>query len=478
MTMRRQRSGLAFTGALTAALCAGCAHYTPMTAPKMAAPEAWRGQSTAAHVDTQWWTRFGDPALVALVNEALEKNADVRIAATRMREARASVEVQRSQALPSLDLVAGGGRSRTISPATGHAFDATAHQSQFQAAYEVDLWGRIDASIASSEASLVSAAAQSDAVALSMAAAVADLYISLVRVDAQLEIARRTLRTREQTADLMRNQTARGQVSELESAQSEAEKFNTAQSIPLLIQTRERLIASLNVLLDRAPGDIQRGTLAGIPALAGRAPAGIPSELVRRRPDIFAAEADLVASDAQLAAARAQLLPSIRLTASFGRAGSSVLHDGPFTVWGLGGSILAPIFSGDRLQAQVRAADARRDRALLSYRRTVITAFSEVETQLSALENANAQLAAAKSEQDALTNALRVAKRRYQAGYASFLDELFSERNLFLAQQNVATLNGNVLQAEVALYKALGGGWVAGYEFASPVASAGARDAR
>lgn len=445
--------------AFAAAVLAGCAKYVPPEPPLVPPPDQWSRATGSASVDSQWWMRFGDPQLNGLVAEALAKNVDIRLAASRLREARAVASIQGASQLPTLDLAATGARARTISPVNGLPYEATSHQTQFQASYELDVWGRVDATVEGAKAATLSAAAQRDAVALSIVATLADTYFSLLRVDAQLAIARQTLGTRERSLALMRSRELRGQSSALERAQSEAELHNTAQAIPALTQTRERLLASLNVLLMRPPGDIRRGVLKDLLMKPELPPGGLPSELLRRRPDIYAAEADLMASDAQLAAARAQLLPSMRITGTLGRAGSTILHSGPFTVWSLGGSVLAPIFNGGRLRAQVTIADTHRERALFVYERAVMSAFSEVETQLGGLENTEAQLLSARAEEAALKDALRIATRRYQAGYASFLDQLLAERNLFLAEQNVAALSAGVFQAEVALYRALGGGW-------------------
>lgn len=176
-------------------------------------------------------------------------------------------------------------------------------------------------------------------------------------------------------------------------------------------------------------------------------------------PDIASAERQVAAADAQLAAARAQLLPSLRLSASFGRVGSSVLQGDPFSVWSLGGSVPAPTFNGGRLRSLAAASASRRDQALIAYQRSVLVALSEVETQLAAVARQADQLAQLRAQRDAAQEALRIAGRRYYEGYASYLEELVAQRDLFAVEQGVLDLHAGWLSAQVGLYRALGGGW-------------------
>jgi NodT family efflux transporter outer membrane factor (OMF) lipoprotein len=189
---------------------------------------------------------------------------------------------------------------------------------------------------------------------------------------------------------------------------------------------------------------------------------GVPSSLVRRRPDIAAAESQVAASDAQFAAARAQMLPSVQLGGEIGRVGSTIFRNGPFSIWAIGGSVLAPIFNGDRLQAQADVAGSRLDEAILAYRKTVVNAFVEVEDQLAALGYVREQERQAEEQRTAVAEALRIARNRYREGYASYLEELDAQRTLFTAEQTVAQLRADLLTAHVNLYRALGGGWSPG----------------
>ncbi|MDM0065838.1 efflux transporter outer membrane subunit [Variovorax sp. J31P207] len=459
-----RRGAGALAAALGAALWLSACSSVP-TAPTLAAtvPSAWQAAAAAAQhgapVQSGWWSAFGDPVLDGLVRQALAHNTDLRAAAARVAEARALADVQHAAAWPTLDFGLGGQRSRSISAASGKPYVSNVLQPQFQAAYEVDLWGRVASLGQAADALVLSSEDTRDSAALSVAATTAASYINLRALDARLEVARQTLAARQSALELARSRQQRGYSSELETAQSEAEYRATAQAIPQLELAIVRQEHVLNLLTGAAPAPVPRG----LPLVELRMPelpgTGLPSELLRRRPDLASAEAQLAATDAQLAAARAQLLPSLHLGATLGSISSTALTGDPFKLWSLGGSVLAPIFDGGRLQAQVRASDARRDLALAGYEKVVLTAFAEVEDQLAAVGDLGRQGQQAEAQRVALQEAVRVATNRYREGYASYLDELDAQRNLFSAQQAELQLRADQLAAQVGLYRALGGGW-------------------
>ncbi|MCI0570015.1 MAG: TolC family protein, partial [Myxococcaceae bacterium] len=243
-----------------------------------------------------------------------------------------------------------------------------------------------------------------------------------------------------------------------ELTQAEAELEAAAQRVPALELAIRRQENALRVLTGEVPGPIERGSALDALSLP-TVPAGLPSELLRRRPDIAQAEAQLAASDANLAAARAQFLPQVRLGASLSALVSSALRYDPITLWNLGGSILAPIFNGGRLQAQADAAAARRDQAAWAYRGVTLTAFAEVESGLEAVQRLEQQGEHARAQRDVLARSLRLAHNRYTAGYASYLEELDAQRGLLSAQLAVIQIAESQLSATVSLYQALGGGW-------------------
>ncbi|MEA3156226.1 MAG: outer membrane protein multidrug efflux system, partial [Betaproteobacteria bacterium] len=270
--------------------------------PAVVAPERWLAASGSAHVEREWWVGFGDPVLTRLIDEALVRNLDVRQSAARVAEARALSDAQSASALPSLDFAGVAQRSRSVHPVTGRPYLSNVAQPQIVAAYEIDVWGRIDALIVAARTDAESLTAARDAVTLSVSAGVASSYFNLLNIDAQLELAHRTLQSRERSLALMRSREAGGYGGSLESAQAEAELRATAQVIPQLERAAQRQEQALSILLARNPGAVERGkTLQGI-TVRGLPDAGVPSELLRRRPDVASAELQVASADARLRA--------------------------------------------------------------------------------------------------------------------------------------------------------------------------------
>ncbi|WP_363799768.1 efflux transporter outer membrane subunit [Lysobacter firmicutimachus] len=451
---RRRWFGLAAGVALLSA-CAG----VPAPPERPEPPAAWRDAPGAGiAVQRDWWRGYNDPVLAELVERALRDNTDLRVAAARVAEARALLAAQGAAQWPSLDLAVSATRSRSLA-ASGRAVVSEVTQPQFQAAFEVDLWGRLDALTDAARANLLASETGADAVRLGIAAAVAQAYLGLRAGDARLAVAQRTLASREGALKVAQRRFDTGYSSRLELAQAQAEYRATTQVVPQLQLAIRRQEDALSVLLGRAPQAVPRGLALGDIAAPALPDAGMPSQLLRRRPDIAQAEAQVAAADAGLAAARAQLLPTLRLTGSLGQLESSLLHNDPIHLWSVGGSVLAPLFNRGRLRAQVDASAARRDQAVLGYQKTVLTAFAEVEDALAAIARLREQGEQAEQQRQALAEALRIAHNRYNEGYASYLEELDAQRNLFNAELTVLQLRGEALAAEVNLYKALGGGW-------------------
>ena len=421
------------------------------------APPAWRttldGQAPLAR---DWWNGFGDPVLSQLVNAALAGNLDIATAASRVQEARAQEALARSQQFPSLDLAVPVSRSRTLN-AFGSPSATTTTQPVFQAAYEVDLFGRIADQVQAARASSEAGEAAHDAAALAVAAATATGYITLRSLDARLQIVQDTVKARSEALRLAHDRALAGYTSDLEWRQAEAEYESAAQQVPQLRLSIERQEHALALLTGRAPADVPRG-LPLAQLTPPPVPAGLPSELLRRRPDIAQAERPLAAADATLASARAQFLPSLRLTANVGELIVSPLPD-PVRIWSLGASILAPIFNGGRNQSQVDTAAARREQALYGYQRTVLTALREVEDNLSTLVHTRAQRVHLQAQRAALADALFHAGRRYRAGYSSYLEQLDAQRGVLAADLAVIQAMADELNALVALSQAMGGGW-------------------
>ena len=442
-------------------LAAACAPAIPPLPPGSAVipPAGWRtAAGPTATLQQGWWRLFGDTVLDALVGRALANNSDVAIAVARVQEARAQEALARSQLLPSLDLGLGATRQRSVGP-LGTPTTSTAIQPVFQAAYEVDLFGRIGNQVEAARQGFLASEAARDAAALSVAAATATGYITLRALDARLTIAQTTLTDRAEAVRIARNRARVGYTSDLEMRQAEADYAATAQLVPQLQLAISREEDALSVLVGSNPFPIPRGR--DIRAIARPAvPDTLPSELLRRRPDIAETEFTLAASDATLAAAQAQFLPQINLSATAGSVISSALGN-PVTIWSIGGSVLEPIFNGGRNRANFSTAEARREQAAFSYRRTVLNAFREVEDNLAAVQRLREQRADLEAQSAALTSAVQHARNRYEAGYSSYLEQLDAQRALLTAELALVQTEADQLNAIVGVFQATGGGWSA-----------------
>jgi NodT family efflux transporter outer membrane factor (OMF) lipoprotein len=444
-----------------AALLAGCRiAVPPAPQPTLVVPPAWHTQvGPGAPVERDWWRAFNDPALDRLVAQALARNNDVRTAQSRLQEYRARIQVARAAEEPSLSVGFNPSRARVIGP-FGAPIYSTAMQGAFQAAYEIDPWGRTANLTEAARLDYATQQAAADATALSVAANTASGYLNLRGLDAQLALARATLASRQRSLDLARRQFEVGYSSRLELSQAEAEYRATAGVVPQLERSIAQQENALDVLVGANPGPVERGTeLAGlnVPAIQP----GLPSELLRRRPDIASAESAVAAADASLAAARDQMLPSLRLTASLGAYATSLpdLLSSPTKLWSVGGSVLAPLFDAGRLRAQAQISASLRDRAVFAYEAAVRNAFADTENALSAVRRLREQLDEAEARRVATAEVLRIAHNRYRNGYSSYLEELDAQRNAFSAENTVLQLRAAWLQAHVDLYRALGGGW-------------------
>jgi len=440
---------------------AGCMIAEPPVPPQASVAPApqWRTVTDApagSRVDAEWWRTYGDPVLTALVERTIANNTDIATAAARVREA-AAVERQASaQLLPTASAGAVGARSKSLT-AFGTTSVVSSIEPQAQVAWQVDLFGRLgDLSGAARERYLASEAAR-DAATLSVSAATASGYIILRGLDARLQVARATMTGRAEALRLARSRARAGYTSDLELTQAQAEYEATAQIVPQV----ERAIAtqenSLSVLLGDNPRAIERGAALSEIALPV-VPAGLPSDLLRRRPDIAQAERLLAASDRTLSAQRKAYLPNVQLSGSAGILAATGLADAK-SLFSIGGSVLAPIFDGGRARFAADAAAAQRDQAAFAYRGAVLTAFQEVENALATLDRLAMEATHIRGQRDALAAVLKHATNRYRAGYADYLTQLDAQRGLLAAELALVQNEADRLSATVALYRALGGGW-------------------
>lgn len=452
--MMRRSFALAATTAITLSACAPTLQDASLGAA-VAPPADWRTSlEVTAPVEADWWASFGDPQLSQLVERARAANPDVQVALARVEEARATELASRGFLLPSLGAGVEGGVQREVSP-FGQAQTTVAAQPAFRASYELDLFGKNAARVDAAEAGVAASAAAAEAARLSVSAAAASGYITLLALDRRLSVLEETLVARHEAVKFARDRAEVGYTSQLPLRQAEAEYQATAQLVPQLQAQIARQENALSVLTGTLPGAIERGgTLEQL--IQPPAPAALPSELLRRRPDVAAAEYRIAATDAQMRVARTDFLPSIDLGAAAGLVLSDLLAD-PVGVWSLGGSILAPIFQGGRLQAQLDGATAQRDQAAWAYRSTVLDAFREVEDRMAVLANLKEQEVALEAQRVAVADALRHARNRYRAGYTPYIEQVDAQRALLGVELSLVQVKTDELNALVGLYQSVGG---------------------
>ena len=421
----------------------------------VSAPSEWRTHiSNAGRIDELWWLSFGDPMLAQLVEEARTHNPDISLAAARVAEARATEQVSRSLLQPSIGVGVEAVARREVSP-FGRAQESLAVLPAFRVSYEVDVFGKNRARVDAAEANVAASKAAEESARLSVTAASASGYVTLLALDARLAVLKQTLQSRAEALKFARDRAEVGYTSQLELRQAQAEYEATAQQIPQVetqIARQENAVAVLTGIL---PATITRGgDLAGLAQPA--TPLILPSDLLRRRPDVAAAEYRMAAADAQMRSARAQFMPSINLGASAGVALSDLLSN-PVSIWSIGGSVLAPIFQGGRLQGQFDVATAQRDQAAWAYRATALNAFREVEDRMIGLKKLDEQQVSLFGQQAAVSEVVRHTRNRYRAGYISYIEQLDAERALLSIELALVQLRADRLNMLISLYQAVGG---------------------
>ncbi len=447
---------------------AGCMVGPDYIRPATDNPITWRLEEQAAKdtANTTWWHQFNDPVLNQLIDEALKQNLDLKIATARIEEYTGRFWVGRSGLFPQIGANADAGRSRASedgpAPLSSQVENpANFYQGGFSASWEIDIWGKLRRATEASRADLLATEEARQAVILSLVSAVASGYITLRDLDKQLEIAVQTAKIRKDAYELFKLRFEGGVISELELNQVKSEYEQALATIPQIQKQVAFQENALSQLLGRNPTPIARGKSMDelmLPAV----PAGLPSDLLEKRPDIRQAEQNLVAANARIGVARAQYFPTISLTGLFGWASGdlSELITGSAQVWSWGGTLVAPIFTGGRIQGQVKAAEAIQQQLLFNYQNTIKTAFREVEDALVDQRRTREQLAAQQRQVDALREYARFARLRYDNGLTSYIEVLDAERSLFSVELSYAQTQGVLFSSLVNLYKAMGGGWV------------------
>lgn len=456
---------------------AGCG-LTPYERPGVEVPQAWRGeaQTDRSLVERPWGELFADPELTALIETALAGNRDLRIAAERIELARARYGIERSYLFPSV--VGDAAYTRQRQPAAGLDENVTSSVTSVGLAvptWEIDLWGRVRAATQVAYRDLLASTENRRAFEVSLIAEVSNAYLALLELDAQIETALNTVKTRSESLRVVRSRFEGGVVSGADLAQAESNLATAERTVVLLQGQRMRAENGLSVLLGRNPGPIARARKLGDYPATPTLPAGIPAQLLERRPDILAAEQQLIGAQANIDAARKAYFPAISLTGFLGFASPELdaLLEGDRYAWSVTPAITAPIFTAGRLRSNVEAAQAQQRIALEQYLGSVQNAFREVDDALSLYEQSRKEREALERVVKANRERLRLADLRYRGGVTIYLEVLLAEQDLFDSELQLVQVTRNVYSSVVQLYAALGGGWQpAAPAAAAPVPSA------
>ncbi len=487
MPQRNKRDGggvgcLGLGWLLVAFLVSGCAVGPNFVPPRAQVPETWNAQEVAGQAPdskttiepaqlTGWWRAFRDPILTSLVETAISTNLDLRQAHARIRQARAARGIAGSGLWPQVDAQAFFERSSSASAtltssgpvvASGPAF-RDLFQVGLDASWELDIFGGTRRELEAATADLQAAVEDKRGVLVTLVGEVGTTYVSLRGLQQQLAIARQNLTVQEKTARIIRKRYEAGFASRLDVENAEAQVKTTAAQIPVLEANARSAIYSLGVLLGQPPGTLESvlSRAHPIPTTPPEIPVGLPSDLLRRRPDIRRAEAQLHAATARIGVAVADLFPRFFLTGRAGLAARdiSLLGSTNSRFWAFSPSVSWPIFAGGRIRWNIELQNALQEQAFLTYQQTVLTALKDVETALIAYAKEQEHRQALSEAVAHNRQAVDLAMKLYLAGKSDFLNVLTAQRTLFLNEEALAQSNRNLAVDLVALYKALGGGW-------------------
>lgn len=453
-----------FAGAaLLSACAAGPDYQTPTagvaeTGPFVAAAD---GPFTAAQAPDDWWRLYEDPLLDDLVAQALSANRDIAVAAANLAQVRAALGEARTGFLPSTSATAGAARVRQQNPATGAFAEGDSFQAGFEAAYEVDFFGRVRRSVEAARADTGAAQALLDSARVTVAAETARAYADLCAANLQIATAQQTLDLQQESADLTGRQFELGRGAGLDVARAQTELESTRATLPPLEAQRDSALFRLAVLTGRPPAEAPIAAMAChvVPEVTTAIPVGDGAALLARRPDVRAAERRLAAATARIGVATASLYPSVTLGGSISTLGAeaSDLGDdyqfsvGPLISWSFPNILAA--------RARISQAGAGADAALASFEQVNLIALQETETALTQYAKALDRRAALQRAADQGERAARLSRMRYEAGVDSFLGVLDAERTLAGLQAQLAQSQAQVADAQIALFRALGGGW-------------------
>ncbi len=447
-------------------LLGACAVGPDYEKPETDTPETWRftDEEASGIVNTRWWTQFDDPVLDQLIDEALQANLDVRIAAARVEQFAARLNITRSELFPQIGYgVAGDRQGISDNKAAGLGIDSisTSYQATINVGWELDVWGRIRRASESSRAQLLAAEESRRTVIMSLISSLATSYVGLRQLDSQLGIAIKTRDLRAESLRLFELQFNGGVIGQLQLSQIQSQYQLAVGAIPVIERDIAILENLIGVLLGRNPGPVPRGKTIDELNLT-QIPEGVPSDLLLRRPDIRKAEQELISNNALIGVARAAYFPRISLTglAGFVSGDLGAWFDSDSATWAAGGALAGNIFSGGRISGGVKQAEAAQQQSLFAYQQSILTALKEVEDALISTQKAREKLISDGRRVEALTEYARIARLRYDNGYTSYIEVLDSERSLFSAQLTYVDTQKDVYVGLINTYKAMGGGWI------------------
>jgi multidrug efflux system outer membrane protein len=461
-------------------MLAACSIGPDYTRPQIEAPGEWRiDYPKAAEVaNTEWWKQFGDPVLDQLIETALRENLDVQAASARVDQFLGALATTRSQFFPQIGYGGEASRNRAsqVGPtplAPGTSTDYSLYQAALSASWQIDLFGRVRRQSEAARAQVYASEQGRRGVILSLVTSAAVSYVELRALDRELEIARATAKNYADTKDLFQLRFQGGVVSEVELAQIESEYQQALATIPSLEQSVAAQENLISVLLGRNPGPIPRGK--SIDELVPPAiPAGLPSELLERRPDVLQAEQNLVTANASIGVAKSLYFPSISITGLFGSLSTAAgdFLTGPARTWSVGAGLAGPIFTFGGIGGQVQTAEAGQQEAMLFYRQTILNAFRETNDALVGSQKKREEAEAQARRVRALRDYARLSRLRFDNGVVSYIEVLFAENELFAAELTAVSTQAERYTQLINVYKAMGGGWVDEADKLAPKAQA------
>ena len=454
--------------AMALLLPAGCNVGPNYKRPPVTVPDSYRGlapnlppQTAASFADEKWWTVFQDPQLQTLIHTALAQNYDVRIAAARVLQAQAQLGITRADQFPAIYGGAGAANLRNPETKISNAFDTSANQVNLSLSWELDFWGKYRRATEAARANLLATEWGQKAVIWSLVSNVASAYFQLLELDAEMGISQRALDARKRSLHLVQLRETGGATSMLDVRQSEQLVYTAAENIPALQKSIEQQENLISILLGENPEPIKRDVTLTETHFPPTVPAGLPSSLLERRPDLQQAEQQMIAANAQIGVAKAAYFPDISLTAVAGYQSSALtsLFSGPAGLWSFGGQLTQPIFTAGKLRSNVRLAEAQEQEAVLFYQQSIQQAFREVSDSLIAYRKDQEY----REQQQLLTasaqDTVRLANLRYTGGVTSYLEVLDSDTRYFNAEIALAQAELGERLDLIQLYNALGGGW-------------------